>query len=616
MNGITSPTPSLQDTPVFILQHLKCFICLDMLKKPVTTGCGHTFCKSCLDRHLSSNNQNCPLCKHPLSDVKVNIVLNEILKEVFKAQKPSPDEFTGQLGEVPCDICPDTRKYKAVKSCLRCLLSLCKRHLMRHENKMLFREHKLVAPQNELEQWACTVHGRPLELYLVNKEKLICSLCVEEWTNVVSVEEERDKKQTELSSVLSEMKQKIQQRVEKLKELKNSKANCLALIDQETNEIQNVFSAIKKEVQEAEDEALKPLKDRRQQVEQEAKKLESDLQRNITKLSNTISNLETLGHHEDPVFFLQNYPSVKLEDYDWISVPLDTALSFGTIRNLEATMMANIRNVFEKLSRIVNVTLDPDTGHAQLLISDDMRQCPQFFSRGIRPTVLQDSTNTRRYAQICQCLLDQNEKPQYFYATLYDTRNKIPVYSAYEFRRADVDRVDRWYVEPQLDGGNLTCMAPQSNIPSPNRGQRQALNSDYESSGYDKGHLFPVYHTHNKDTMLATSTLTNAAPQDPSFNRGQWKKHEEDMARMVQSCVTAYIVTGVVPGNEAIGNNVRVAQYYWSAYCCFKNNTPLSAGFIGPDNNGQVQQGSVKWLEDQLSKHYSIKVFSIFQDSC
>ncbi|XP_046699182.1 E3 ubiquitin-protein ligase TRIM21-like [Silurus meridionalis] len=263
------------------------------------------------------------------------------------------------------------------------LVVLMQKHLKRHENKLLFREHKLVAPQNELEQWACIVHGRPLELYLVNKEKLICSLCVEKWTNVVSVEEERDRKQTELGSVLSEMKQKIQQRVEKLKELDNSKANCLALIAQETNEIQNVFSAIKKEVQKAEDEALKPLKDRRRQVEQEAKKLESDLQRNITKLSNTISDLETLRHHEDPVFFLQNYPSVKMEDYDWISVPLDTALSFGTIRNLEATMMANIKNVFEKLSKIelarvkkfgVNVTLDPDTGHAQLLISDDMRQ--------------------------------------------------------------------------------------------------------------------------------------------------------------------------------------------------------------------------------------------------
>lgn len=161
------------------------------------------------------------------------------------------------------------------------------------------------------------------------------------------------------------------------------------------------------------------------------------------------------------------------------------------------------------------------------------------------------------------------------------------------------------------------CMASQGNIPSPNRGQRQALNTDYEGSGYDKGHLFPVYHTHNTDTMLATFTLTNAAPQDPSFNRGQWKKHEEDLATIVeQECNRAYIVTGVVPGNQVLGNNVRVAQYYWSAYCCFGyNSSTHSAGYIGPDNNGRVKQGSVMWLEDELSKHYG-SVFSMFQGSC
>ncbi|XP_053533321.1 uncharacterized protein LOC124626519 [Ictalurus punctatus] len=38
-----------------------------------------------------------------------------------------------------------------------------------------------------------------------------------------------------------------------------------------------------------------------------------------------------------------------------------------------------------------------------------------------------------------------------FYTTLYDTKNKIPVYSAYEFHCSSVDRVDRWYVGPQVN---------------------------------------------------------------------------------------------------------------------------------------------------------------------
>lgn len=78
-----------------------------------------------------------------------------------------------------------------------------------------------------------------------------------------------------------------------------------ALIDQEMKEIKKVFKAIKKAVQKAEDKVLRPLEDRRGQVEQEAEELKRDLQRKITTLSNTISDLQTLRDEEDPVFFLQ-----------------------------------------------------------------------------------------------------------------------------------------------------------------------------------------------------------------------------------------------------------------------------------------------------------------------
>lgn len=77
------------------------------------------------------------------------------------------------------------------------------------------------------------------------------------------------------------------------------------LINQETMEIKNVFSAIKKVIQKAEDEALRPLEERRKQVEQEANGLKGDLMGNINTLSKKISDLQILRDEEDPVFFLQ-----------------------------------------------------------------------------------------------------------------------------------------------------------------------------------------------------------------------------------------------------------------------------------------------------------------------
>uniref|UniRef100_A0A3B4BCA1 RING-type domain-containing protein n=1 Tax=Periophthalmus magnuspinnatus TaxID=409849 RepID=A0A3B4BCA1_9GOBI len=35
---------------------------------PVTTPCGHTFCKNCMERSLD-HNLRCPLCKQPLQEV-------------------------------------------------------------------------------------------------------------------------------------------------------------------------------------------------------------------------------------------------------------------------------------------------------------------------------------------------------------------------------------------------------------------------------------------------------------------------------------------------------------------------------------------------------------------
>ncbi|TSY83959.1 Endonuclease domain-containing 1 protein [Bagarius yarrelli] len=226
-------------------------------------------------------------------------------------------------------------------------------------------------------------------------------------------------------------------------------------------------------------------------------------------------------------------------------------------------------------------------------------RCPQFFFREFFPTILKDFRIAKRYEQICQCSLDANDRPQYFYATLYDTINKIPVYSAY------------------LDKGNVMCMTTQRHIPPSTQGKRQALNSDYGNSSYEKGHLFPVLHTHNRETMLATFTLTNAAPQYFKFNRGIWKAHEGNLVPKLKKCKTAYVVTGVIPGQESIGKGVKVAKFLWNAYCCITaDNSTSSEGFLGPNYKNEVTTYTkLRELENVLENYYDPE-FSIFQNLC
>ncbi|RXN11628.1 hypothetical protein ROHU_010526 [Labeo rohita] len=237
-------------------------------------------------------------------------------------------------------------------------------------------------------------------------------------------------------------------------------------------------------------------------------------------------------------------------------------------------------------------------------VGRDFNKCKQFFLSNSPPQFTPALSSSQH---ICQCLWDNNDKPIYLYATLYNTVWRIPIYSVYVLKSSNIGRCDAWFIEPQLDNTNaVPCMRAEG--PQNTNGNNQAVNSDYVGSNYDKGHLYPVQHTNNHLSMLATSTLTNAAPQDLTFNRGQWSKHEKDVILDLQSCNESYVVTGVVPDtNIRIPTNnprVTVSKYYWRATCCKQGSTFIGKGYFGPDNNGKVQSLSITDLQQKLIKDY------------
>ncbi|XP_058024986.1 LON peptidase N-terminal domain and RING finger protein 1-like isoform X1 [Ahaetulla prasina] len=70
---------------------LECSLCIRMLYEPVTTPCGHTFCKECMERCLD-HRPNCPLCKQSLQEYlkagkyNTTILLEELMTTVFPSQ--------------------------------------------------------------------------------------------------------------------------------------------------------------------------------------------------------------------------------------------------------------------------------------------------------------------------------------------------------------------------------------------------------------------------------------------------------------------------------------------------------------------------------------------------
>ena len=69
-------------------KELCCSICLQMLVKPVTLQCGHTFCRHCLLTYiLKKNHLGCGICRfenvlqHPL-DIRVNVLLDGVARQL------------------------------------------------------------------------------------------------------------------------------------------------------------------------------------------------------------------------------------------------------------------------------------------------------------------------------------------------------------------------------------------------------------------------------------------------------------------------------------------------------------------------------------------------------
>lgn len=128
---------------------------------------------------------------------------------------------------------------------------------------------------------------------------------------------------------------------------------------------------------------------------------------------------------------------------------------------------------------------------------------------------------------------------------------------------------------------------------------------DYKRSGYDRGHLCPAGDmTSSQEAMSETFFMSNMSPQEPSFNRGIWKKLEEQV-RTWGARETIWVVTGPVfkDVKGKIGSNkVTVPGYYYKVV--YSPSKSEMIGFIIP--NAQ----SKKSIADYVVSVDSVEVFT------
>ncbi|KAK7139771.1 hypothetical protein R3I94_012418 [Phoxinus phoxinus] len=313
-------------------KHLKCPICLTLLKNPVTTSCGHSFCMDCIKRcwdvDFYRGVYSCPTCRTTFNQ-RPALSKSTVLADILEGMKPK-----APARPVTCDVCKGI-KVKAIQSCLVCMASYCQTHVRPHYESKAFKKHKLVKASPNLQHQICPQHHKALEIYCYNDRKCICVVCmgnqhsghttVSAAAEMVKQQEELKIKKRDLIQKTTDLKKEVHQCKKAVISFKRSAQAAVENSDQIFTEIirsiQNIQAEVREKIRAQENKEVRDAENHIQMLEQE-----------IVKLQKENCKVEPLLCTEDHIYFFQNY-----------------SLSSGILQNNSSKDVNNL--TFEKLEQ-------------------------------------------------------------------------------------------------------------------------------------------------------------------------------------------------------------------------------------------------------------------------
>ncbi|XP_028453844.1 tripartite motif-containing protein 16-like protein [Perca flavescens] len=318
-----------------------CSICLDLLKDPVTTSCGHSYCMNCIkgfwDEEDRKYSYSCPECRQSFTPRPVllkNTMLAALVEELKK---------TG-LQAAPADHC------------------------------------------------------------YAGAEDLICYLCSvdkHKSHDTVSAAAERTERQTKLEGSRQTIQQRIQDREKDVKLLQQQAEAIDRAADKAVEDSEKIFTELIRLLEKRSSDVKQQVRSQQKREVSRVRELQEKLEQEITRLKREDAELKKLSHTEDLNQFLHNYPSLSPLSQSASSIhicPLscfeDVTAAVSEVRDkLQDVLREKRTNVsltgtevevllpqpepktragFLKYSR--EITLDPNTANTRLLLSEGNRK--------------------------------------------------------------------------------------------------------------------------------------------------------------------------------------------------------------------------------------------------
>ena len=353
-------------------EEVSCSVCMCTFTDPKQLPCLHSFCLNCLNGIQRTSGVHgkitCPECRKQFdiprsgnpSEFPTNFRINRLL-DVLAIKECN-------TAGVKCGNC-DKRSAETLY-CFQCCSFWCQECISAHNIIRANKQHKTLALKDFQDQDIEAVLKRPAFCQTKNHEnkelEFFCKVCQVAICNACAVTEHEGHKKVILETAANEKKLQIASRIKSLKDIEQEKRNQVEKIEQDSMEVhvqvadvkgkvqtsaeqliaiieakkQDIFNAVDKQAH----DSLKGLTSKKDQIEDELKKIQSAIKRTESLLEQS-SSAEILGLSKTFDTFLQEH-GVKV-NFDSQSIPRFSYIDNVELINLmKGKGIGNVKTIF------------------------------------------------------------------------------------------------------------------------------------------------------------------------------------------------------------------------------------------------------------------------------
>eukprot|EP00063_Salmo_salar_P059593 XP_014034428.1 PREDICTED: E3 ubiquitin-protein ligase TRIM39-like [Salmo salar] len=389
----------------------QCSICRNVFTEPVSTPCGHNFCKACISGYWDTTSLcQCPMCKHNFyirPELKTNTTLRDVADH-FK-RKRVRDESLHRAGKGVCDV-----------------------YMGNLEDRIM-----------------CKKHNTLIELFCRTDQMCVCQFCTEtdhKTHHIVHLEEECGERKAQLEKTEAQVQQMIQERMQKGWEIKHSVELSKRDAEREITDRMQVFTDLVHSIERSQAVLIEVVEEKQKAAEKRAEGFITELEQEINELLRRSTELKQLSHTEDHLHLLQSSPSLCTPPNakNWSEISIHTELMNvrrvlrSSVSELEEKTRKAFSELMEKCNKAmekfpdklkipdnlksmqqyaVDVTLDPDTANPFLGLSADGKQVSIGQTWNVRPD------NPKRFVSRCILGKEGFSSGRFYYEVQVKGRN-------------------------------------------------------------------------------------------------------------------------------------------------------------------------------------------------